>query len=518
MKRMLLPLLLVCSLVPSVQAGFRPETYVCRRATETITIDGHLNEGSWLRAPVTQLFVDIEGDRLPPPSLGTRVKMVWDDKYVYFAVMMEEPNVWGTVSKRDDPVYAFDNDLEIFLDVNNDGKWYIEFEMNALNVVYDLVRENKSSPLIIPWDIEGIQTAVQIDGTLNKPDDVDRGWTCEIAWPMSSLREHAGEMPIPPHDGDTWRIDFPRVECEFDYESKFLRKVPRVPVQNWVWCSQGVINNHWPEAWGFLRFSTEPVGLTSSGDIPPENTAPFLTPDLKKRKKVKPGDMVRIPGGEFTQGPDPIDEKTSPAHTVTVKDFYIDRYEVTVAEYAAFLNDVRDEKHFYRHMPHHDCGIVKNTDGSYSVTPGREEYPIVYVGLENAEAYAAWAGKRLPTESEWERACRFSDNRPYPWGENDLTPELCNFNYHYGGTLPVGCFPRGVTKQGVHDMAGNVWELCAGEFESYPGGEVSLERRPQTVYRGGCWASPPKMMHAAVRDVRAMRSPFIGFRCARDAE
>ena len=169
-------------------------------------------------------------------------------------------------------------------------------------------------------------------------------------------------------------------------------------------------------------------------------------------------------------------------------------------------------------MPHHDCGIVQNSDGSYSVIPGREEYPIVYVDLKDAEAYAAWAGKRLPTESEWERACRFSDNRPYPWGDDELSPELCNFDYHYGGTLPVGCFPGGVTKQGVHDMAGNVWELCAGEFDAYPGGEVSLERRPQTVYRGGCWASPPKMLHAAVRDVRAMRSPYIGFRCARDAK
>lgn len=502
----------------SAYAGFRPESYLCYRTTAPVTIDGRLNEGDWLKAPFTNLFVDIEGDRMPTPSLGTRVKMLWDDSYLYVAVCLEEPNVWGTISKRDDPVYAFDNDLEIFLDVDNDGKWYIEFQVNPINVVYDLVRPNKGAPLMIPWDIEGVKTAVQVDGTLNKSDDVDKGWTVEIAWPMKSLAEHAGTMPIPPENGNTWRIDFPRVEWPFDYASKFLRRVPGKREENWVWCSQGLINNHWPEAWGFLVFSTSPVGFQDDSILAAQMERPFLTVDSKKGKKVKPGSMVLIPGGEFVQGPDPLEKETSPAYTVNVESFYIDICEVTVAEYTAFLNAVNDDSHYYKWMAHHDCGILKDSGGKYSVAPGRENYPVVYVDEKDAEAYAIWAGKRLPTESEWERACRMDDGRIHPWGSGEFTPARCNYNYNYGGTLPVGSLPEGATRNGVLDMAGNVWEICSGIYGAYPGGKPLYEITPQTVYRGGCWASPASMIHASVRDLQVMRSPYVGFRCAKDAK
>jgi len=516
MRKFLVPFVCVLLTVTQAHAGFRPKTYVCYRASGPITIDGHLNEGSWMRAPASDLFVDIEGDRMPLPWFGTRVKLIWDDDYLYCAAILEDTNVWGTLSERDAPIYR-DNDFEIFLDIDNDGRWYYEFEMNPLNIVYDLVIPRKGARLRIDWDIEGIKTAVQVDGTLNCPDDIDKGWVCEIAWPMKSLAEYAGKMPIPPHDGDEWRIDFPRVEYIFDYESKKLQKKPGTRSHNWVWSPPLVVNNHWIEALGFMRFSSLTVGAQNDTEVTLQLHKPFLKVNLSKRKKVEPGSMVLIPAGEFTRGPDPTDEETSPAQKVRVDAFYIDKYEVTTAEYTAFLNAVKDDKHYYRHMAHYDCGIIKDSGGTYSVTPGREEYPVVYMLAEDADAYAEWAGKRLPTESEWERACRFDDSRPYAWGQN-LDPVLANFNYHYGGPLPVGSFPKGKTAKGIFDMTGNAWEICVNDTTQYR--SISDETWPNAkyLYRGGSWATPPKMVHAGVRQVGIQRTPFIGFRCARDGK
>ena len=518
MKKLIIVLVCLCIVPALADAGFRPKTYICYRASGPIVIDGRLDEGSWLRAPETDLFVDIEGDRQPLPWFGTRVKLVWDDEYLYCGAMLEDTNIWGSMTGRDVLVCRDDNDFEVFIDIDDDGRWYYEFEMNALNTIYDLVRANKYARLEIEWDFEGIKTAVHFDGTLNNREDIDRAWYCEIAFPMKALAEYAGTMPVPPHDGDVWRIDFPRVQYYFDDTSKNMQKVPGTRAQNWVWSPPLVINNHWIEALGYMRFSTVAVGVQVDSEDALEFDRPFLTVDPGTRKKVKPGAMTLIPGGEFTLGPDPLDPETSPAHTVKVESFYMDTYEVTIAEYAAFLNDVKNDDYYCQHMAHYDCGIVKNADGSYNVSPGRGEYPIVYVDMKDAEAYAAWAGKRLPTEAEWEYACRFNDGRTQPWGSEELSPERCNFNYLYGGTLPVGSLPKGVSGKGLHDMAGNVWEMCAGEFKRYPGGKSVYDFTPTSVYRGGSWATPPKVVHASVRELRSQRTPFVGFRCARSGK
>ncbi|MBM3278320.1 MAG: carbohydrate-binding family 9-like protein [Candidatus Handelsmanbacteria bacterium] len=97
------------------------KSYVCYRAESPLQIDGHLNEPSWKRAPWTPLFVDIEGDIRPLPRFGTRAMMLWDDQYFYFAADMEEPDVWGTLTKRDS-VICNDNDFEIFIDPDDDGE------------------------------------------------------------------------------------------------------------------------------------------------------------------------------------------------------------------------------------------------------------------------------------------------------------------------------------------------------------------------------------------------------------
>jgi len=504
----------------SADAQWRPATYIAYQTVDSIVVDGRLNEASWVRAPTTDSFVDIEGDRKDPPDEQTRVKAVWDEQHLYVAATLEESKIWGTFAERDAPIYAEDNDFEIFLDVNGDGKNYIEFEINALNTVYDLYRPNKAAPLQIPWDIEGLQTAVGVEGTLNKNDDEDDYWTVEIAWPMASLAEHAAGASVPPNQGDEWRIEFPRVEWTLDDSSKVIRKAPETRAENWTWTQQGLVDNHWPEAWGFLRFSEDPVGTARHTEALHEMRTPFLAVDPRQNPVVDPRAMVEISGGTYTQGPDPIESDIAPAHQVTVDNFYIDRYEVTVAEYTEFLNDVENPSRYYHpNMRFRDCGIRAYDDGAYSVMEGRGSYPVVYVNRDDAEAYARWAGKRLPTEAEWEWVARTVGTQEQSRTETPPSPKRVNFNYHYGGTVPVGSMPAGATTHGVHHMLGNVWEIVADDYGPYPGGEAPFEIGQGTsVHRGGSWASPASMVHVSVRKPDAQRSPYIGFRCVRDAE
>jgi len=500
-------------------AQWRPATYIAYRTTDSIVVDGQLDEASWIRAPSTDPFVDIEGKRADGPSEQTRVKVVWDDQHLYVAAILEEPKVWATLVERDAPIYAEDNDFEIFLDVDGNGRDYIEFQINALNAVYDLYRPNKAAPLQIPWNIDGLETAVGVEGTLNKNDDEDDYWIAEIAWPMSSLAEHAETMPVPPHDGDEWRIEFPRVEWPLDTTSDTIRKAPNSSARNWTWTQQGLVNNHWPEAWGFLHFSATPVGEARPTDVLRELRTPYLKVEGPP-EAVDPGSMVEVPGTTYVRGPDPIEPNVSPAHEVTVEDFRIDRHEVTVAEYTDFLNSVDNpERHYHPNMSFRDCGILVQEDGTYSVMEGRGSYPVVYVNRADAKAYARWAGKRLPTEAEWELAASALEDEGLSVGEKSLDPKRVNYNFRYGGTVPVGSMPHGATKHGLHHVLGNVSEIVRGNHRPYPGGNAPFEvGQNVSVHRGGSWASPALMVHVSVRKPGAQRSPYVGFRCAQDAE
>ncbi|MHB8581055.1 MAG: carbohydrate-binding family 9-like protein [Ignavibacteriaceae bacterium] len=247
---------------------FSPREYVCYYISSPLKIDGELNEPEWKKAAWTKDFVDIEGSSKPIPRFKTRVKMLWDNTYFYVGAELQEPEVWATLTQRDAIIYH-DNDFEVFIDPDGDTQRYSEFEMNALNTVFDLLltkpyRDTRKAPLI-EWDIHGLKTAVAVNGTLNHPGDKDKGWTVELAFPWKAFKEIA-RTAVPPNDEDQWRINFSRVEWHTKVKQGMYKKVinPVIgkpyPEDNWVWSPQGVVNMHYPEMWGYIQFSINKVG------------------------------------------------------------------------------------------------------------------------------------------------------------------------------------------------------------------------------------------------------------------
>jgi len=193
------------------------EKYVAHRASAAPEIDGVLKENEWENAPWTNLFTDISGEGFPTPRFETRAKMLWDNDYLYVGAKMEEPDVWAYVTKRDEIIY-FDNDFEIFLDPDNDGKNYFEMEFNALANVFDLLIEHPYRAfhncfVTYSWDSPGVKVATHIDGTLNDNSDRDRGWTIEVAIPRKIINEASQNIL---KAGSVLTVGFSRVEWQTD--------------------------------------------------------------------------------------------------------------------------------------------------------------------------------------------------------------------------------------------------------------------------------------------------------------
>ena len=246
---------LSCLLIlAALASGAGPLRYDCRRASAPVRIDGKLDDPAWQAAPWTADFVDIEGDAKPRPRFRTRAKMLWDDQYFYIAAELEEPHVWATLTKHDAVIFH-DDDFEVFLNPSGDTLNYFEFEMNALNTGWDLFLPKpykKQGKADNSWEIPGLRTAVQVQGTLNNPRDQDRGWTLEIAFPWTAF---ASKAPVNrPKPGESWRVNFSRVEWRVEIRDGRYVKLPGLKEDNWVWSPQGLIDMHVPEMWGYVRF------------------------------------------------------------------------------------------------------------------------------------------------------------------------------------------------------------------------------------------------------------------------
>ena len=233
-----------------------------------------------------------------------------------------------------------------------------------------------------------------------------------------------------------------------------------------------------------------------------------------------PEDMVMIPAGTYTVGQDGSKPKNGPAHDVDLAAFEIDRFEVTNDEFARFAEE---------------SGYTTYAEGQGSkswrdAAPDKGNHPVVYVTWDDAVAYCEWAGKRLPTEEEWEVAARGEDGRVYPWGNDfpgdDAIAEYGNF-YETGlrSTFPVGGFEQGVSPFGLYDTAGNVREWTASAFLAYPGAAADADPffgEDKRVHRGGGWFDGQDGEVVATYNRNAgpaetSANDDIGFRCARDA-
>jgi hypothetical protein len=242
---------------------FSPPHYICYQS-DSITIDGVLNEKGWSSAVWSDDFKDIEGTIKPAPLHKTRVKLIWDSQYLYIAAEISEPHIWAYLTQRDTVIF-YDNDFELFIDPNGDSHGYYEVELNAANTVWDLLLTKPyrdGGKAIDSWDISGLKSAIKISGSLNNPRDIDSHWVVEMAIPLSELSEQ-DQMP---GDSTIWRINFARVNWKTDIENgRYIKKTDPnsgkwVPEYNWVWAPQGVINMHYPEMWGYLQFSSIECG------------------------------------------------------------------------------------------------------------------------------------------------------------------------------------------------------------------------------------------------------------------
>ncbi len=239
--------------VPKID--YAPETYICLHTPDKINIDGQANEIAWKNTLWTNLFVDIEGDLKPRPTFETKVKILWDDEYMYFYAEMEEPHLWATITERDAVIYH-DNDFEIFIDPDGDTHNYYELEFNLFGTLWDLLLTKPyrdGGHAIDAWDIRDIKYALSLDGTLNDPSDTDKGWSIEVAIPWTVLEEAANHGG-PPNDKEQWKVNFSRVQWDTNIiDGKYVKK-KGVPEHNWVWSPQGLIAMHFPEMWGIVEF------------------------------------------------------------------------------------------------------------------------------------------------------------------------------------------------------------------------------------------------------------------------
>jgi formylglycine-generating enzyme required for sulfatase activity len=223
------------------------------------------------------------------------------------------------------------------------------------------------------------------------------------------------------------------------------------------------------------------------------------------------GSMAVVPAGEFMMGSPTGDSDEQPAHKVFVDAFSMDVYEVTVGQYAAFLQAK---------------GIDPPSDWKTMNQPAHQKRPIANVDSTDAAAYCKWVGQRLPTEAEWEKAARGTDGRLYPWGNDPPTPLHANFgktewNNHEVLT-PIGSFEDGKSPYGIYDMAGNVWEWVSDwyDYNYYKASPSQNPTGPSTggtkVIRGGAWNSNPRAMRSANRSLISPTDQGLdGFRCAK---
>jgi formylglycine-generating enzyme required for sulfatase activity len=261
---------------------------------------------------------------------------------------------------------------------------------------------------------------------------------------------------------------------------------------------------------------TAPAEVKPTAPISQSTTAPTLTAIVPASAAAPPPGttkMVAIPAGSFTMGYDKGMDDEKPPHPVDLPEYWMDITEATNAQFAAFSQATGYQTEAEK------SNASRTWRAEY--TAGKDDYPVVRVSWNDAIAYCQWAGKRLPTEAEWEKAARGPDGFIYPWGNTYDPAKVNGRDSGLRTTAPVGSYPQGVSPYGLYDMAGNVREWTADPgYLPYPGNAVSSPYYGNAlrVLRGGGWFD-------AAADLRTTRrnptSPSaanwdIGFRCVSD--
>jgi len=258
--------------------------YTCFRTGQPPVIDGRLDDSCWPRAPKSPRFVDLVTG--VPGFLETRMAALWDERNFYVAVWVEEPNVQARLRERDSFIWT-ENDVEVFI---AGPDCYYEFQINALGTIYEVfyiwqeaykkggIFDRPEFDLVsrkvdilggfqdasrharhprgkrwafMDWDFPELAWAVDVNGTLNDDRDIDRGWTVELAFPWKGMDVLAQGRPLPPKDGDVWRMAFSRFESLPCCGSRVQ------PDPGWALNKHGVYDSHIPECFSFIHFSKE---------------------------------------------------------------------------------------------------------------------------------------------------------------------------------------------------------------------------------------------------------------------
>lgn len=410
--------------------------------------------------------------------------------------------------------------LDAMDDAHKNG--IIHRDLKPENILVEERAQGRLSPKIVDFGIAKIfeGTTYTVTGAFlgtcryMSPEQVQRPELADHRSDIYSLGVTLYQLctgRVPFDDGNHFALMMAHISQKPPLPSTFRPQLPK-PLEELILDALAKDPKARPQTCGeFKKRLVESVGeeISSSAALSsdPESPLPAVIHDTDGFE------MVLVPGGPFQMGPN--------RRTVHLDAFYLDRTPVTNLQFRTFLQITGykpTDAGSGRFLAHWPRGFIPN---------GLENHPVVFISWFDARAYAHWAGKRLPTEAEWEKAARGVDGRKYPWGKTDPTPSRANFGGKHKGTIAVGSCPSGVSPFGVHDLSGNVWEWCddADDPQFYLNGPAhnphNTTRLERTffVMRGGSWMYGAQTLRTYSRTSFEPHYRFAdgGFRCARSA-
>ncbi len=392
-------------------------------------------------------------------------------------------------------------------------------------IVWDLAHIAHFEELWLTRNLDGPIRFVEMPGMFN---------------PMENPRSERGELPLPRLEQCVALMAGIREQVLARLRRVDLDRGPQLAREGFVY---HLVNQHEAQ---HNETMLQTMQLKQGAPYQPPARRPH--PESSPPPPTDRGRMVVFAGGEVTLGTDDrsgVYDNERPRHRRSLAPFAIDAYPVTNAEYAGFIEadgyrrpefwSVAGQEWLAESGASAPAYWERRHDGWWSRVMDREgpvapDHPVCHVCFHEAEAFARYTGKRLPTEAEWEVAATWDPAtgtaRRFPWGDESATPDLANVDQLSFGTAPVGAYAGNVSPLGCYGMIGDVWEWTASNFVGYPGfeaypypeySETSFGAEYQ-VLRGGSWATRPSAIRGTFRnwDYPIRRQIFSGFRCAQD--